>query len=112
MIRTGKVTAELIPMTGVSPRAALSAARSLLAGRTGAGLAALDAAAARGADGVRAGGPAALGRILVRRGGSLHIAGRYEQARADLRQAIALTRRAGDVIWEARARTAAALTDL
>ncbi len=54
-----------------------------------------------------AGSPAALGRILVRRGGSLHVAGRYEQARADLQRAIALTRRAGEVIWEARARTAA-----
>jgi tetratricopeptide (TPR) repeat protein len=168
MTRTAQVTDELIPMTGVSPRAALAAARSLLAarpgprdasiahqaaaivlrdfgdvtaairefrlaarlaraaadpereadvltslgtalvmaGRTRAGLAALDAAA------VSPQAEAALGRVLVRRGGSLYIAGRYEQARADLRQAIALTRRAGEVVWEARARTAAALTDL
>ena len=56
-------------------------------------------------------GPA-FGRVLVRRGGSLHIAGRYQQARADLRRAIALTRRTGEVVWEAGARTAAALTDL
>src|SRR6266702_4129689 len=131
MIRTGKVTAELIPMTGASPRAALSAARSLLAagpgprdasiahqaaaivlrdfgdvdaairefrlaarlaraaadqereadvltslgtalvmaGRTGAGLAALDEALALAASGT------VRGRILVRRGGSLYIAG-------------------------------------
>src|SRR5260370_6114178 len=168
MTRTEDVTAELIPLTGVSPRAALAAARSLLAGkpgpreasvahqaaaivlrdfgdsraairefrlaarlaraaadpdreadvltslgtalvmagRTGAGLAALDEALAK----VRTG--AELGRILVRRGGSLHIAGRYAEAQADLRRAIALTGRAGDALWEARARTAAALADL
>src|SRR2546429_4345973 len=166
MTRTHDKTAEeLISLTGVSPREALAAARSLLAtgpgprdasiahqaaaivlrdfgdmgaairefrlaarlaraaadpereadvltslgtalvmaGRTTAGLAALDAATARVHG---AGDPAALGRVLVRRGGSLHIAGRYERARADLRQAIALTTAAGEVIWEARARTA------
>ena len=192
MTRNAEVTAGLIAMTGASPRAALAAARSVLAagpgprdasiahqaaaivlrdfgdmgaairefrlaarlaraagdpgreadvltslgtalvmaGRTAAGLAALDAAvaacappaapqaahapqAARApAAGPRGSDPAALGRILVRRGGSLYIAGRYEQARADLRQAIALTRAAGEVIWEARARTTAALADL
>jgi len=53
-----------------------------------------------------------LGRILVRRGGSLWIAGRYQQADHDLRRAITLTSRAGDTVWEARARTAAALVDL
>jgi len=83
----------------------------VMAGRTEAGLAALDHALARvgrpdGGDG------AGLGRILVRRGGSLHIAGRYAEARADLRKAITLTHRAGDTLWEARARTAAALADL
>src|SRR6266566_6465636 len=83
----------------------------VMAGRTEAGLAALDDALARvgrpdGGDG------AGLGRILVRRGGSLHIAGRYAEARADLRKAITLTHRAGDTLWEARARTAAALADL
>ena len=155
MTRTLPVTDELIPMTGVSPRAALAAARALLAarpgprdasiarqaaaivlrdfgdvnaairefrlaarlaraaadpereadvltslgtalvmaGRTRAGLEVLDAAAS-----TRAG--AALGRVLVRRGGSLHVAGRYEQARADLRRAIALTRRSGR--WSGR----------
>jgi hypothetical protein len=36
-------------------------------------------------------------------------AGRYDEARADLRKAITLTRRSGEVLWEARARTAAAL---
>jgi hypothetical protein len=49
---------------------------------------------------------------LVRRGGSLHVAGRYDEAQADLRKAITLTRRSGEVLWEARARTAAALADL
>ncbi|HEY2687500.1 MAG TPA: hypothetical protein VGL33_18925 [Streptosporangiaceae bacterium] len=77
-----------------------------MAGRIEAGLAALDEALAR------ADGGAARGRILVRRGGSPHIAGRYDEARADLRQAITLTRRSGEVLWEARARTAAALADL
>jgi tetratricopeptide (TPR) repeat protein len=168
MTRTRQGADELIPMTGVSPREALAAARSLLAtgpgprdasiarqaagivlrdfgdvraairefrlaarlaraagepdreadvltslgtalvmsGRTEAGLAALDQALGRVVSG------AARGRILVRRGGSLHIAGRYDEARADLRQAITLTRRSGEVLWEARARTAAALADL
>jgi tetratricopeptide (TPR) repeat protein len=78
----------------------------VMAGRTEAGLAALDEALARAAGG------AARGRILVRRGGSLHIAGRYDEARADLRQAITLTPQSGEVLWEARARTAAALADL
>jgi tetratricopeptide (TPR) repeat protein len=157
MTRTPHVADELIPLTGVSPREALAAARSLLAtgpgprdasiahqaaaivlrdfgdvraairelrlaarlaraaaepdreadvltslgtalvmaGRTEAGLAALDEALARTASG------AARGRILVRRGGSLHIAGRYDGARADLREAITLTRRSGEIIWEA-----------
>jgi tetratricopeptide (TPR) repeat protein len=169
MTRTrDQIADELIPLTGVSPRQALAAARSLLAtgpgprdasiahqaaaivlrdfgdvraairelrlaarlaraagepgreadvltslgtalvmaGRTEAGLAALDEALARAVGG------AARGRILVRRGGSLHIAGRYDEARADLRKAITLTRRSGEVLWEARARTAAALVDL
>ena len=78
----------------------------VMAGRTQAGLAALDEALALAASG------AARGRILVRRGGSLHIAGRYDEARADLRKAITLTRWSGEVLWEARARTAAALADL
>jgi hypothetical protein len=159
---------ELIPLTGVSPRAALAAARAVLAGRPGpreasiahqaaaivlrdfgdvgaairefrlaarlaraaadpdreadvltslgtalvmagrtqAGLAALDDALATVISGTE------LGRILVRRGGSLHIAGRYEQAQADLRRAITLTRQAGDTLWQARALTAAALAHL
>ena len=59
----------------------------VMAGRTEPGLAALDEALALAASG------AARGRILVRRGGSLHIAGRYDEARADLRKAITLHRR-------------------
>jgi len=78
----------------------------VMAGRTEAGLAALDEALALAASGT------VRGRILVRRGGSLYIAGRYDEARADLRKAITLTRRSGEVLWEARARTAAALADL
>src|SRR6266567_2827105 len=121
MTRTHDKTAEeLISLTGVSPREALAAARSLLAARPSprdasiahqaaaivlrdfgdvaaairefrlaarlarAGLDALDAAAASTEASTEAG--AALGRVLVRRGASLHIAGRYQQARADLRQ--------------------------
>ena len=80
----------------------------VMAGRTDAGLAALDEAVAK----VTRPASAELGRILVRRGGSLWIAGRYEPARADLRRAIILTRQAGEPVWEARARTAAALADL
>jgi tetratricopeptide (TPR) repeat protein len=78
----------------------------VMAGRTQAGLAALDDAMATVTSGTE------LGRILVRRGGSLHIAGRYEQAQADLRHAITLTRRAGDTLWQARALTAGALAHL
>ncbi|HEY2265402.1 MAG TPA: CHAT domain-containing protein [Streptosporangiaceae bacterium] len=96
----------------------------VMAGRTRAGLAALDEASTQAASTQSAstqsastqsastGAGAALGRVLVRRGASLHIAGRYDQARADLRQAIMLTRRTGEVVWEARAHTAAALADL
>jgi tetratricopeptide (TPR) repeat protein len=181
--------AGLIPLTGVSPRAALAAARAVLAaqpgpldasiahqaaaivlrdfgdvraaigefrvavrlarkaadaereadaltslgtalvmaGRTEAGLAALGEAVAKitrpgppsatpapatPAPATPAPAKAELGRILVRRGGSLWIAGRYEPARADLRRAITLTRQAGEPVWEARARTALALADL
>src|SRR6266567_2732476 len=118
MTRTHDKTAEeLISLTGVSPREALAAARSLLA----AGPGPRDASIAHQAAAIvlRDFGDVSaairefrLAARLARRGGSLHIAGRYEQARADLRQAIALTRRTGEVVWEARARTAAALTDL
>ena len=78
----------------------------IMAGRTEAGLTAFDDALATVTSGPE------LGRILVRRGGSLHIAGRYADAQADLRKAITLTRQADDTLWQARALTAAALSHL
>jgi tetratricopeptide (TPR) repeat protein len=68
------------------------------AGRAAAGLAALDAAVdqARGA---------LAGRILLRRGSLLRELGRYDEALPDLRRAVSLLRRAGDPVWEARARS-------
>jgi tetratricopeptide (TPR) repeat protein len=68
------------------------------AGRTAAGLAALDDAL-RGARGVLA------GRVLLRRGSLLREIGRYDEALADLRRAVTLLRRGGDAVWEARARS-------
>jgi tetratricopeptide (TPR) repeat protein len=75
------------------------------AGRTTAGLAALDAAA-RQARGVLA------GRVLMRRGDALLVLGRHREALEDLRRAVATLRRAGDTIWEARALTERALFHL
>ncbi|HEV7713384.1 MAG TPA: CHAT domain-containing protein [Asanoa sp.] len=69
----------------------------VIAGRTAAGLAALDAAA-NGSTGVLA------GRVLVRRGSLLARLGRRAQALDDLNRAITLLHRAGDQVWEARAR--------
>src|SRR5215475_860190 len=67
-----------------------------LAGRTAAGMAALDdaVAASRGVD---------AGRALMRRGDLLAVLGRHEEALADLGRAINLLHRGGDQIWEARA---------
>jgi tetratricopeptide (TPR) repeat protein len=67
-------------------------------GRTSAGLAALDAAvaASRGRQ---------AGRMLMRRGFVLARVGRRAEALGDLNRAVALLRRAGDRVWEARART-------
>jgi tetratricopeptide (TPR) repeat protein len=70
----------------------------VLAGRTSAGLAELDDAAAA-SKGLLA------GRVLVRRGGLLHVLGRHADALIDLRRAVTLLRRAGDAVWEARARS-------
>ncbi|GAA3282864.1 CHAT domain-containing protein [Dactylosporangium vinaceum] len=69
-----------------------------MAGRTAEGLAALDAAVASSS------GPAA-GRALLRRASHLATMGRREQALADLNRAIPLLHRAGDLVWEARARS-------
>ncbi len=69
-----------------------------LAGRTDAGLAALDEAVS-GSTGVLA------GRILMRRGDLLAVLGRHDDALTDLRRAVGLLRRGGDTVWEARART-------
>ncbi|MEU7871475.1 CHAT domain-containing protein [Dactylosporangium sp. NPDC049140] len=67
-----------------------------MAGRTAAGLAALDAAVAAGTGRV-------AGRALMRRAHHLATMGRREAALADLDRAIPLLHRHGDVVWEARA---------
>jgi tetratricopeptide (TPR) repeat protein len=66
------------------------------AGRTAAGLAAFDAAVQR-SSGVLA------ARVLARRAIALLVLGRYPAALEDLRPAIAVLRRAGDLLWTARA---------
>ncbi|MFI5842452.1 CHAT domain-containing protein [Catenuloplanes sp. NPDC051500] len=69
-----------------------------MSGRTATGLAVLDevVAASRGQ---------LAGRALMRRGYQLAAMGRREEALADLNRSIALLHRAGDGVWEARART-------
>ena len=69
-----------------------------LSGRTAAGLTALDAA-------VTASRGRAAGRVLMRRGLLLARVGRPAEALSDLNRAIVLLRRAGDGVWEGRART-------
>ena len=85
-------------------RASLGVALAF-AGRTSAGLAALDQAG-RQASGVRA------ARILHRRAIVLWTLGRYPEALADLHRAVATLRRDGDTIWAGRALTARALVYL
>jgi tetratricopeptide (TPR) repeat protein len=68
-------------------------------GRTTAGLAELDAAAAASSGQL-------AGRVLMRRGIELASLGRRQEALADLNRAITLLHRARDPVWEARARTA------
>ena len=75
------------------------------AGRTSAGLAALDQAG-RQASGVRA------AQIRQRRAVVLWTLGRYPEALRDLHQAVATLRRAGDTPWAGRALTARALVYL
>jgi tetratricopeptide (TPR) repeat protein len=67
-----------------------------LAGRTAAGLAALDEAASQ-SNGVLA------GRVMMRRGSLLRELGRYSEALTDLHRSITLLRRGGDAVWQARA---------
>ena len=66
------------------------------AGRTAAGLAAFDRAVQR-STGVLA------ARVLARRGVVLYTLGRYPAALDDLRHAVVVLRRAGDLLWTARA---------
>jgi tetratricopeptide (TPR) repeat protein len=68
----------------------------VLAGRTGAGLAAFDVALRR-CDGVLA------ARVLHRRANMLYTLGRYPAALQDARHAVTVLRRAGDLLWTARA---------
>ena len=92
------------PAREADSRASLGVALAY-AGRTSAGLAALDQAG-RQASGVRA------ARILHRRAIVLWTLGRYPEALGDLHRAVATLRRAGDVVWAGRALTARALVYL
>ncbi|GIF72419.1 CHAT domain-containing protein [Asanoa siamensis] len=67
-------------------------------GRAAAGLATLDAA-------VKASSGRLAGRVLMRRAHHLATMGRRSEALADLNRAIPLLHRAGDRVWEARARS-------
>ena len=69
----------------------------VMAGRTAAGLSTLDAVIAASTGRQR-------GRALMRRGYLLATLGRRDDALADLDRAVVLLRRAGDPLWEARAR--------
>ena len=69
-----------------------------LAGNTTRGMAHLDDAA-RAAHGVLA------GRVLMRRADLLSILGRHTEALGDLSHAVAILRRHGDALWEARSRS-------
>ena len=66
------------------------------AGRTTAGLAALDHA-------VQLASGTLAGRVLHRRGNMLRTLGRYEPALDDLRAAVSILQRGGDQMWAARA---------
>jgi tetratricopeptide (TPR) repeat protein len=70
-------------------------ATEVMAGRSRAGLARLEAAAARGHG-------LLLARIRLRRAHVLGILGRHDEALADLRLALTAARRSGDLLWEAR----------
>jgi tetratricopeptide (TPR) repeat protein len=100
-IRELRVALRLARASGTPERAldvqATLGVTLVFAGRTVAGLAAMDEAVA-GSSGVLA------GRILARRGALLRVLGRHDDALSDLREAIALLRRGGDTVWEARSR--------
>ena len=74
-------------------------------GKTAAGLTALNRAVQR-SSGVLA------ARVLLRRGIVLWVLGRYPAALDDLRQAVSVLRRAGDLLWTARALNARAMVYL
>lgn len=76
-----------------------------LAGRTGEAIRTFDAAVAGSRGALR-------GRILVRRGAILLTLGRITDAREDLARATQILARAGDRLWEARARQNRALAHL
>ncbi len=70
----------------------------VLAGNTGRGITHLDRAA-RVAQGALA------GRVLMRRADMLSLLGRHAEALGDLNRAVAILRKHGDALWEARSRT-------
>ncbi|MGD0608035.1 MAG: CHAT domain-containing protein [Streptosporangiaceae bacterium] len=93
----------------------------IYAGKTTAGLAALDqslnqAQAQAQAQALNQGGRRSNGvlvaRVLLRRGLALWTLGRYAAALDDLRQAVVGLRRAGDLLWTARALNARAMAYL
>ncbi|GAA4566425.1 CHAT domain-containing protein [Planotetraspora kaengkrachanensis] len=75
------------------------------AGRTRRGLSTLDEGVARGTG-------VTLARVLFRRSYASWVLGRHREALEDLRRAIPILRRAGDVIWSARALTLRATVNL
>jgi hypothetical protein len=92
------------PQREADVRATLGVAL-VFAGRTRAGLAALDAAV-RQASGVLA------ARVLMRRASMLWTLGRHRDALDALRPAVTILHRADDTVWEARALTARAFVHL
>jgi tetratricopeptide (TPR) repeat protein len=85
------------PQRQADVRASLGVTMAL-AGQIGPGLVQLDQAA-RAARGVLA------GRVLMRRASILVLAGRRDEALADLNQVVAILHRDGDYLWEARSRS-------
>src|SRR5689334_19455052 len=100
---------DLLSLALSRPNNALVLARDVLArgfaGRAVPGRAALEAAVERSSGLLR-------GRVLLRRGGALHVLGDHGHALADLSNAITSLRTADDQVWEARALTARAFTHL